>query len=81
MEQKTYTEEEVQMMINRQRIITTFENVIDRCAPQMSKYEFDTCEMILRMISGAPAPTQAPAGTQEAATATAGGDTGEKYPD
>ena len=82
MESKSYTEEEVQRLINRQRFVTTFENLFERFAPQMSKTEYETCVSILQMLTGAG--TQPPAGTDKepvAAAATAGGDTGEKYPD
>lgn len=82
MEPKTYTEEEVQQLINRQRFITTYENVIDRFAPQMSKYELDTCEAILKMLAGTPTPSpvQAQEGAPMPAGANGGGDD-DKYPD
>jgi hypothetical protein len=53
---QTYTEEELQMILNQQRTATTFENMLDRLGPQMTVREQNVCEVFMRMLITPPKP-------------------------
>ena len=76
-EPKMYTEEEVQRLVNQQRTVTTWENMMERLGQQMSQAEYNLCESFRRAMMGAPPPGQAAPGGPDQKEP----DGGDHYPD